>query len=332
MKKSKKGLLWRIRIGILLLLGGIILRRPFLWVMRLFPRSFDYMFFVYPGKESDMDGYLPRFFTNEWCRTQLFFGGIITAPKGENCGRGILVGAPSTVRSMVRSDAECRVLQRRMKKISHSFSIKRVAIAGRAPSIFLRHGISLDNPFVHGEKGMVFCTIETLYSVAHKHGLSLEKANIAVFGAGRVGKSISAFLSEEGYAVKSIRSRSVFDEKDSKLSDSISEVLKTADIVIVISAKGSDFHPYMKYLKDNAFVISETHPPIQRPFKRGTIHRAALSMEGLQFVPSLETYSATSIPGCVIEAIVFSKHGEITDQVLFNEKAREIGFRAGNVE
>ncbi len=332
MKKAKQGIVWRIRIGILLLLGGIVLRRPFLWVMRLLPQFFDYMFFVYPGKESDMDGYLPRFFTSGWCRTQIFFGGIITAPKEKNIGRGILIGSPSTVRSMVRSAAECRMLQRRMTALARGFSAKRVAIAGRAPSIFLRHGILLDDPFVHGEKGMVFCTIETLYTVAQKHELSLERVNIAVFGAGRVGKSISNFLSGEGYSVKSIRSRNVFDENDSKLPDGISDVLQTADIVIVISAKGSDFHPYMKYLKDNALVIGETHPPIQRPFRRGTVYRAALSLEGLQFVPSLETYSTTSVPGCVIEAIVVSQHGEITDQALFNEKAREIGFRACNVE
>ena len=178
---------------------------------------------------------------------------------------------------------------------------------------------------------MVFCTIETLYSVFNKHDLSMEGANIAVFGAGRVGKSISDFLSEGGYAVTSIRSKSVFDENDCKLSSSIGDVLQMADIVIVISAKGSDFHPYMKYLKDNSIIIDETHPSIQRPFKQGTITRASLSLDGLQFIPSLETYSTTNIPGCVIEAIVFSKHGEIADQALFNEKAREIGFRARNV-
>ena len=143
-KTQKKGIQWRIRIGLLLLLGGIVLRGPFLLVMRFLPRFFDYIFFVYPGKESDMDGYVPRFFTNsQWGRTQIFFGGIITAPKEKKVGRGILIGSPSTVRSMVRSEAECRILEQRMKKIARGFSAKRVAIAGRgAINIFASRHIT----------------------------------------------------------------------------------------------------------------------------------------------------------------------------------------------
>lgn len=125
--------------------------------MRLLPRFFDYIFFVYPGKESDIGGYLPHFLANTaWCRTQIFFGGIITAPRGEKAGRGFLIGAPSTVRSMVGSENECRLLEEKMKKIAHHYSVKRIAIAGRAPSIFMRHGIVLEKPFVQGKKGNEF--------------------------------------------------------------------------------------------------------------------------------------------------------------------------------
>lgn len=332
MKRNKRGIGGRIRIVILLILGGIILQRPFLFLIRFLPRFFEYVFFVYPGKESDMDGYMPRSFANsKWGRTKIFFGGIITPPRGRGVGRGFLIGAPSTVRSMVRSAEECKILERRMKQIAECFSLKCVAIAGRAPSIFMRHGIPLDRPFVHGEKGMVFCTIEMLYSVAKSHQISLNKVLIAVFGAGRVGKSIADFLVEEGYKVIGVRSQSVFDHDDHKLDHDADEVLATADIIIVISPKGSDFHPYMKHLKDGAIIIGETHPPIQRPFTRGSIYRAALFAEGLQFVPSLETYDTISVPGCVVEAMVVSQHGEITNQHIFNKKAREIGFVARNV-
>jgi hypothetical protein len=331
-KKRIRKIQGRIRVGALLLLGIIVLRGPFPLLMRLLPRFFDYIFFVYPGKESDIGGYLPYFLANSaWCRTQIFFGGIITAPPGKKAGRGFLIGSPSTVRSMLRSEVECRILEKKMKKIADCFSVKGIAIAGRAPSIFMHHGIVLEDPFVQGEKGMVFCTIETLYFVAQKHQISLQTANIAVFGAGRVGKSIAEFLSAEGYNVTNIRAQSVFDPEGRKLSNDVNDILRVADIVIVISAKGSDFHPHMKYLRDGAIIIGETHPPIQRPFEKGSIYRAGLSLEGLRFVPALETYSATSIPGCVVEAIVFARYGEIADQKTFNKMARAIGFCACNV-
>lgn len=332
MKKTGRGIGGRIRVGVLLLFGGIILRRPFVCIMQFLPHFFDYAFFVYPGKESDMDGYVPRSFANrKWGRTQIFFGGIITSPRDKSVGRGILIGAPSTVRSMVRSHDECKILEQRMRRIAEFFSIKKIAIAGRAPTIFLRHGIKLDTPFVHGEMGMVFCTIETLYTVIQKHGLSLKCVNIVVFGAGRVGKSITNFLSQEGCVVTNIWSYSVFDKDNDRIEDNVIDVVRNATIIIVISAKGSDFYPYMKYVKNGGIIISETHPPMQRPFTRGSTYRAALSLNGMYFMPSLETYDTKSVPGCVVEAIVSAQYGEITDQRLFNIRAREIGFCAHNV-
>jgi len=330
-KKQKRGLQAKIRVCILLILGVIVLRRPFLWVMRLFPHYFDYAFFVYPGQSSDIGGYLPESFENKsWCKTQIFFGGIITSPQGESVGRGILIGSPSTVRSMVKSSDDCKVLEQRMRQIAKGFSLKRVALAGRAPSIFLHNDVPLDNPFVHGRKGMVFCTIETLYSIARKQQIVLTEVNIIVFGAGDVGKSISDFLLSEGYTTKSIRAKTVFNDNDQQLPETVKDVLEMADIIIVISASGSDFHPYMRHLKDGAIIIGETHPPIKRSFPRGTICRAAVAVDGLRFVPSLKSYSDTCIPGCVVEAIVFSHYGDIKSQKQFNEKAREIGFR-GNM-
>ena len=333
MKKTERSIRGKIRVGILLFLGAIILRKPALSLMRFLPCFFDYIFFVYPGKESDIGGYLPQFMANgSWYRTQIFFGGIITAAKGNRAGRGFLIGAPSTVRSMVRSKEECLILEQKMRYIANCFSIKKIAIAGRAPSIFLRHDIALEDPFVHGEKGMVFCTIEALYFVMNKHRLSLQNVHIAVFGAGRVGKSIFNYLLSEGCIVTIIRAQSVFDQEEQKLPDDINDVLNKVDVVIVISAKGSDFHPHMRCLKEGVIVIGETHPPIMRSLKQGFLYRAGLSLNGLRFVPALETYSATSIPGCVVEAIVSAQYGNISDQKTFNQRAREIGFYACTVE
>ena len=333
MKKNKVDIKFGLRKYILLFLGAIVLRRPFLWIMKLLPGYFDYIFFVYPGQKSEIVNYLPKFLVDSsWCRTQIFFGGIITSSQDSGIGRGILMGAPSTVKSMVKSSDECNLLKKRIQRIAKSFSIKKVALAGRAPTIFLRNNVLLDNPFVHGRMGMVFCTIETLYHIADKHNVLLKESNIVVFGAGDVGKSISNFLLSEGYTTKNVRSKTVFNYNNQQLPETVKDVLGVADIIVVISATGADFHPYMKYLKDNAIIVGETHPPIRRPFARGVICRAAVSLDGLEFVPPLYSYGDTSIPGCLLEAIMLSKHGSITDQKTFNQLARGAGFQAKVVE
>lgn len=327
-------LLTVIRFGALLFLGIIVLRRPGIWFTRLLLGRFDYTFFVYPGQESDIRAYVPKFFVKmAYFRTQIFFGGIITSQKDTNIGRGLLIGAPSTVRSMVKSSAECSKLKKRIKKIAQEYSVKRVALAGRAPSIFLRNKVILDDPFVHGRMGMVFCTIVTLQEIVRKHEILLKTSSIVVFGGGEVGRSIVDFLVAENYKVKSVYSKTVFDESDQLLSETAQDVLGEADIVIVISAKGSDFHPCMKWLKDKAIIVGETHPPIRQPFKNGFIYRAAVLADGLKFTPSLHSYGdGKNIPGCLVEAIVVSFFGSIIDQKTFNEKALEIGFRASVIE
>lgn len=333
MRKTKRDMKSKVRVGILMLLSMIFFRRPIMYVMWFLPRLFDYVFFVYPGRDSDIGGYLPEFMAKgSWFRTQIFFGGIITAPHGKRAGRGFLIGAPSTVRSMVRSREECRILEKKMRQIANIFSIRKIAIAGRAPSIFMRHGFALGDPFVPGERGMVFCTIENLFLVAKKHNISLQNARIVVFGAGRVGVSIADFLLSKGYAVTIVRAQSVFDHENHDLPDDANDILQKADIVIVISAKGSDFHPYMECLKKGVIVIGETHPQISRSLTQGSLYRAGLYLDGLRFIPSLETYSATSIPGCVVEAIVNARYADITSQDVFNDQARAIGFRACAVE
>ena len=333
MKRSKRRLMGKIRMTIMFMLSVTILRGPIFIIIRLLPRIFDYIFFVYPGDERQISAYLPQFMGNAaWFRTRIFFGGIITAPRGKNIGRGFYVGSPLTVRSMVRSEEECRIIMQKLLKIAQQYSIKRVAVAGRAPSIFMWHGLSMEKPFVHGHKGMVFCTIEALNYVAERHQLSLYKAHVVVFGAGRVGTSISDHLAAEGCNVSIIRAQSVFDQDERKLPDDVNDVLKSADIVIVISAKGSDFHPHMKHLKNGAIVIGETHPQISRDFPQGYLYRAGLSVEGLKFVPELATYGSASIPGCIVEAIVCAQCGDISDQKIFNQKARDMGFRACMVD
>jgi hypothetical protein len=301
--------------------------------MNILPNRFDYVFFVYPGTRSDMDGYMPRWMTKYSClRTKIFIGGVVTIPKNKEIGRGLIVGAPSAVRSLIASQQECAILHKKTLRLAEKLSAKAIAIAGRGPSIFLHHNIPMTLPFVRGEKGMIFCTIMALQAAITKHDIVLENANVVIFGAGRVGKSIQEFFCMHNCDAKNICAQSIFDTKKRALKDDMLELLHNADIIVVISAKGSDMYPYMKYLKDGAIIIDDTHPRMKRPFKRGFLYRASLSMSGLRFLPSLQAYTGKSVPGCVIEAIVYAKYEQnIADQIVFNELAKKIGLQVEGI-
>lgn len=315
------------------LFATFVLQKPMLFIVKYLPSFFDYVFFVYPGTEKDMQGVVPRWFAqNPRFRTQICFGGILTKANTGHSGRGIVVGAPNTVRNMVGSAEECELLKQRLQNFAQCFSADAIAIAGRGPSIFLHHGISLDDPFVHGRRGMVFCTIMTLEAVVKKHEVSLQDSNIVIFGAGHVGESIADFLFAQNCHVRTVTAQSVFDRSDVAVQNRDIDVLREADIIIVISAKGSDIYPHMKHFKDGAIIIDDTHPRMLRPFKRGFVYRAALTMDGSWFIPRLPVYGSKSIPGCVVEAMISSTHGEIVNQAEFNEVARSIGLYAYGIE
>ena len=312
-----------------ILFASFVLQKPLLRVGKFFSGRFDYIFFVYPGTKNDMRGVVPQWFcANKKFRTKIFLGGIVTSSKNYSVGRGIVVGAPNTVENMITSREECLILKKELEKIATSFGVKAIAIAGRGPSIFVRHGIRLNEPFVYGRKGMIFCTIETILTVTKKHSISLNKQKIAIFGGGYVGKSIAKFLTDLNCCVSIVTARSIATyEKSAQVGNKDIDVLSQADIIVVISARGSDIYPYMQYFKDGAIVIDDAHPRMTRKFKRGFTYRAALTMDEAEFVPGLPVYGKKSIPGCVVEAIVTSQFGQITDQVIFNEKARDLGFK-----
>jgi hypothetical protein len=308
------------------------LQGPLLIVGKYLPRYFDYIFFVYPGEKRDMRGVVPYWFSKyKYFRTKIFIGGIVTNPKEGFVGRGLIVGAPSTTDSMLSSREEVLILQRNLQKFAQSLSIVAIAIAGRGPSIFVHHKIELDKPFVYGRRGMVFCTVEILRAVSEKHNLSLREQKVVIFGGGYVGKAIGRFLQSQDCSVETVTARSILQNRlDVKREDL--HFLREADIVIVISARGSDVYPYMKNLKKGVILIDDAHPRITKKLKQGYLYRAALCLRGAEFTPPLPVYGKESIPGCAVEAMTQAVYGHsIKTQQDFNEKAYQMGFIAYNI-
>jgi len=295
-------------------------------------KPFGYVFLVYPGDPSDLDGYCPRWLARSFLyRSKPTIGGDIEKSVG---GKGLTVVVPDTIKELSHDKSRCAGIKKRLLRVKSLTGAKSIAIAGRAPGVFARHGIELDKPFVEGTKGTLFCVTETISEVMKKHGLTPGGFKVAVVGVGNIGGSLLDFLKEEGHSAFGVdiaksKRDDVFLGKDSHL------LLKTAKMVIVLTGKGSDFMSYVKHLSPGTIVIDDTHPRIRKRISDFTFYKVAVAMKTengkiIRFRPRLPGYKAEWIPGCAVEGIFSAATGEFnnTTQLDFNRRAKELGLFA----
>jgi len=309
---------------------SLFLRWPVWGILRAI-RIFDYIFLVYPGSPRDLDGYCPR----KVARSPLFsckptVGGIIST--GKLGVRGLYLVVPNTAKEFFENNAVCREVKKRLEWIKNLVGerAKAIAIAGQVPSAFVKNGNVLERPFVRGNKGTVFCVMETLHEAMKKHGLEIGKAPIAIVGVGYVGGVLFDALKAEGQFIMGVdierRQSGVALQEDGE------RLIHIADVVIALTPKGEDFLPYVKYLKRDAIIIDDTHPKVKKQEQPEgmTFYKVAVGLDGMKFFPKLPGYEADWIPGCAVEAIIAAKTGEFngSSQEEFNKKARELGFFA----
>lgn len=311
-----------------------VLQKFFFIGVKLFRVNFDYIFLVYPGIASDMDKFTPRWFAKSANhRTRIIVCGIITKPNNNIIGRGLVIAVPSTVKSMLRHKDDCLNIKNEVLSLAKKLSVKTVSIAGRGMSIFLRHNIPMNAPFVEGSKGMVFCTKTALQSVMQKHSMIEQHTNIVIFGAGRVGMNIYQFLQKKEFLnISIITTRDISNINAPQIRTPSLGLLNNADIIINISPKGSDIYPYIPDMKSEALILDDTHPRMMEIFLNIFIYRAALGLPGLKFIPPLSKYTPYATPGCVVESMVCAKYGMIVTQKEFNKKASSFGFYAYGID
>jgi hypothetical protein len=307
---------------------SLVLRWPtwfLLGLIRVF-KPFDYLFLVYPGTDKDLDGYCPRWLAkSRLFRSKPQVGGVITKGSG---GRGLVLVVPDTVKAFIKDPQIGRKTIKNLDRIRQLVGAKSIAIAGQLPGIMSRHRINLENPFVVGNSGTVFCVMETVGRVMSLHGLMAGKFKTALVGVGFTGRLVLEALKNDGHDIYGV------DIKISHRGVLVGEegiaALKTADMVIVLTPKGSDFLPYVGYLKPGCIVIDDTHPKITQRPEEVHFYKVAMGMKGVKFLPRLPGYRSNWIPGCTVEAIYSAATGNFnhTPQAEFNRIARELGFYA----
>ncbi len=324
MKKSLRKIVVFIR-KVVFILFSLILRWPIWGIMFFvsrFIRVFDYLFLVYPGSDSDLDGYCPRWLANSFLfREKPVIGGIVS--KGKKTGRGLVLVVPNKPFEFGR-ELVAKKITKRLEFVRKITRARSIALAGQAPGM-VKRVISLEPPFVEGVQGTVFCIVETLKEVSKKEKI-YESSKIVVVGVGRIGKAVIDYLEDLGLNVVGIDV--IRTKKGVVLAGQASEILSQADVVIVLTPKGSDFLPYVKHLKPSAIVIDDTHPKMKKRIPQ-TVYKVAVELPGANFYPRLPGYRKNWIPGCAVEAIVESANGgRLETQNKFNLKASKLGFKA----
>ncbi|MBU2265217.1 hypothetical protein KJ784_03480 [Patescibacteria group bacterium] len=302
-----------------------------LGALRIF-KIFDYLFLVYPGSASDLDGYCPRKLARSWLFSKKpTVGGIIS--KGQAGVRGLYFVVPNTAKEFSFGKDVCESVRRRLAWLNGLVGSRAVAVAGQVPGMMVRNGVSIEKPFVRGNKGTVFCIMETISEAMKKHGRKSGKTSIIIVGVGYVGSQLLDSLRQEGFNaigidIESRKGGYVALDEDARV------FLPKADLVVVLTPKGSDFAPYVQYLKKGAIVIDDTHPKITEKPLGVHFYKVAVGMDGSFFYPRLPGYRSNWIPGCAVEAIMAAATGEFNgcSQKEFNQKAKELGFFARMVE
>jgi hypothetical protein len=295
-----------------------------LWLLKRF-RFFDYLFLVYPGTDSDLDGYCPRWLAKTWFFSKKpSIAGIIR--KGP-CGRGLYLVLPNTPRQFLNCKQVCETICARLEKICRLTGVKSVAIAGQVPGIIVRKGIELEKPFVKGLKGMVFSIMVALEEAINRREKSKGEVIISVIGAGFTGGYLISCLKNDGYnLVYGVDTKK--QEKEEIYSPEVGkQIVNRSDAVIVLTSKGSDFLQYEKYLREGTIVLDDTHPKIKKIPANVDFFKVAVGISDSAFYPRLPGYKPEWIPGCVVEAMVSASTGEYgLSQNEFNAKAKELGF------
>lgn len=293
------------------------------------------LFLLYPGSPAELPGYCPTPLL-PIIRTRLFWSrpvplGIILIGRRPV---SIVMGVPNDQKRLLADKAQLELILSRIQAARHSFGAERVALAGQLPSIILRQGLSHDPSIVKGVAGAVFIVTACLQLILERHGFGND-ARIVVFGAGLVGSALIGHLQAKGHNAVGIdkmpRGTAVFPANEA------GSVLAKADVVVLLSARGSDFRPYVSSLKNGAVILDDTHPPFPRErvsAARGkqsesfTYYKAVATHSELRTVPSLPGFDADWLPGCALEGIVMAETGvnRTATQAEFDAAAERLGF------
>jgi hypothetical protein len=321
----RKAVFLTLNLGFGWLLWPLLLTiRPFGWVR--------FLFLVYPGTDADLESYCPGAIARSWlCSGRPMIAGVV-ASRGTG-DFGLVLAVPNTPGDFTRDPELCHLVVARLRRMEALSGARAIALAGQLPSVMRLRGITLHEPFVDGTRGTVFSIVDTIDQMMRLERMNKDAIQIVLIGVGYLGRRVLTQLQRSGFDVKGLDLRP--DPRGDVWTGAKGiERLRHADVVVVMTGRGSDFNPYIEYLKPGAIVIDDTHPRITNIPDGVRTYKVAAELAGTRFVPRLPGYESTWVPGCGVEAMVAARTGtfEFIDQDVFNATARSLGFQARLIE
>lgn len=274
-------------------------------------RRIPFIFVVYPGTDTDVRSYFPNFLPIFLIKIIRKFLGTVF-PIGK-LGAGFVMATFYTVDQIEDSGEVAKIFHDSLLNIKKLTGAK-IAVAGRMPGVLIKHGFT-EEIFVNGSMGTVHACVQAFLNLLSRREKIYEKLTVGVVGAaGFVGSRLIDRLITLGF--ERIYGFDPRYESESECGESVftNEVRKVekCDVVIVLSARGSDFLQYVEYVKSGCFVLDDTHPQmdsfiVQELLQRDVhVYKVALSLEDMSFSPPIPGYKKDWLPGCVWEALVIA--------------------------
>jgi len=221
-------------------LGGALVRR----VIRP-----DYIFVLYAETDRDKRLYFPRWV--ERLLRPVFPSGLI------HFGRywGMMVAGKATAESFESSPERLQAL---LDNTREKFpQVQVIALAGRLPSIAASQGVSLDGPFLEGDRGTLCAMIGAAHEQAALLGKTPMEVTIAVPGGdGFIGRQLVTELAREFRAVIALDPR-LEDQhgwRENVLFTHQPEDIARAQAVLVLTARGEETADIVPYLAPGTLV------------------------------------------------------------------------------
>lgn len=266
-----------------------------------------FIFMVYPGTKEDVRGYFPAW-SISFCRRifpTVFPVGFL--------GKGLVMATFYSAEEMEQDPKISAIVHTAVKEWAEQLQAMTVALAGRAPGIFISQGLDMGAPFVKGDQGTVHAITQTILTVTTRyearHSISLG----VVGGGGFTGRMLVERLSELGFVnLVSLDKPDRFPEEEQRgnvLYTSRAKRLEGLDVVVVLTARGEQIKDYVPYLK-GATVVDDTHPQLpswlvnELLANQCRLYKVALTLDGVRFTPPIPGYRSEWIPGCAWQAVV----------------------------
>ena len=174
-----------------------------------------------------------------------------------------------------------------------------------------------------------------IHSIFNQFSLDKDR-KVGIVGCGYIGqKLIEDLLVDDEYVVYGF-DNSIYEkvpEFYNFYGNDFSKV-KECELIILLTTNGdSGIECILEQLTPGTIILSDTQPKVTSPIWEKVLEKECIGLEsasmldGFQYIPTPPNWRGTTLPGCVIQALVESKTDKTYDtQSEFNQVAKRLNI------